>query len=367
MRVLFPLDLYFPSKIGGPANTLYWLSKALSKNGQDVTVVSTNKGIDIGSVALDTWIESEGVKIRYCNTSAKFPLSIARHSIRRLKYVDTVIFSSICFIPNFVIALFSRVKGKKIIWSPRGELFNSAVQGSKGKRLLFSLIRILLGNKILFHATSKAEKDSILNFFPKAKVVIIPNYMELPNKQIVDSDYSNFIYVGRIAPIKALEKLIDGIAQSALFKDSKYKFVFVGGVEKQFEGYYKNLLTQIKRLGLNDKVKFVGNLMGESKFKAYASARYSFLISNSENFGNVVIEALSQGTPVVTSKGTPWESLQEAHAGFWIENTPKEIAKIVDTIIDQPDSDYLEYRENALNYSRTFDVYKHVDEWERIL
>ena len=42
-----------------------------------------------------------------------------------------------------------------------------------------------------------------------------------------------------------------------------------------------------------------------------------------KNFGNVVLEALAEGTPVVTSKGTPWQDLENEKAGFWVENTSK--------------------------------------------
>ena len=339
----------------------------MAKKGHEVTIVATQKGIDEGRVELNKWIKADGIITRYCETTSKYPFEIIRHSVKRLGTVDTVVFSSICYVPNFIIGLIAKIQGKKIVWSPRGELFDSAVQGSKGKKLFFRLIRVLMGKSVLFHATSEVEKEAILNYFPKAKVAVIPNYMEIPTKEELESDYSTFIYVGRIAPIKALDKLIAGLSVSKKFRTSHYTMKMVGGVEKQFEDYYQELNEQVERLGLRDKVEFVGSLVGKEKFQAYAAARYSFLVSNSENFGNVVIEALSQGTPVVTSKGTPWGSLPKVKAGFWIENTPEEIAQTVDAIIEQSDSDYLKYRENALNYSKTFDVYEHVDEWEKIL
>ena len=367
MKVLFPLDLFYPSKIGGPANTVFWLCKALVKRGHDVTVVATRKGIDAGQVVLDKWVIVEGIKTQYCDTTSKYPFIIVRNAISQLGSVDAVVFSSICFVPNFVIGLIARLKGKRIIWSPRGELFDSAVQGSKGKILYFFLIRLLLGERVLFHATSEVEKAAILRFFPRAEVVIIPNYMEIPEKEDVKSDYNDFIYVGRIAPIKALDKLIEGLSHSSRFCSSQYRLKLVGGVEKQFEEYFTSLIQQIDRLGLSDKIQFVGSLTGKAKFQAYASARYSFLVSNSENFGNVVIEALSQGTPVVASQGTPWETLPIKKAGFWINNSPEEISRTVDEIIEQSDDEYLAIRENAWEYSKSFNVYEHIGEWESVL
>ncbi len=367
MRILFPLDLFYPSKVGGPANTLYWLCKALVRNGHDVTVVSTQRGIDKGKVEIDKWVDVDGIATRYCGSESKISFSVIRHSIKKLKTSEVIVFSSICYLPNFFIALAAGIRKKRIVWSPRGELFDTAIGGSRGKKMYFALLRMLLGNRILFHATSEEEKSTIERYFPNSKVVIIPNYMEMPERQTVESSYGCFLYVGRIAPIKALERLVEGLSLSKLFRNSQYKFKMVGGVEKQFEEYYKGLLAQVERLGLSDKVEFVGSLTGEDKFKAYAAARYSFLVSNSENFGNVVIEALSQGTPVVASTGTPWSRLPVEEAGFWIQNTPNAIAETVDYIILQSNEEYNSYRHGALNYSKEFDVYEHVDEWEKIL
>lgn len=368
MKVLFPLHLFYPSRVGGPANTIYWLCKALIRNGHYVAVVTTREGIDDGRVDIGRWVDVNGIRVRYCDSKSKFSIEVLRYALKEVKKVDAVVFSSICFLPNFFIAIAARSRGKIIVWSPRGELFDTAVQwGSKGKGAYFALLNFLMGKRILFHATSEAEKVSILKYFPNSEVVIIPNYMELPEREMVDSYYTDLLYVGRIAPIKALENLIDGLAQSKLFFSSHSKFVIVGGVEKQFEDYYHGLLEQVKKLGLQEKVKFVGSLTGKSKFQVYASARYSFLVSNSENFGNVVIEALSQGTPVVASTGTPWAKLPEKKAGFWIQNTPETIAETVDSIIQQSDEEYRNYRQGALNYSKEFDVFEHVGEWERIL
>ena len=39
-----------------------------------------------------------------------------------------------------------------------------------------------------------------------------------------------------------------------------------------------------------------------------------------ENFGMVVAEALANGTPVISTKGAPWEGLELHSCGWWIDH-----------------------------------------------
>ena len=57
---------------------------------------------------------------------------------------------------------------------------------------------------------------------------------------------------------------------------------------------------------------------GEAKIKAYQNAKLFVLPTHSENFGIVVAEALACGTPVITTKGAPWEDLEIHECGRWI-------------------------------------------------
>ena len=60
--------------------------------------------------------------------------------------------------------------------------------------------------------------------------------------------------------------------------------------------------------------------------------------SHTENFGIVAAEALFQNTPVVASKNTPWKSLEEKHAGFHIDNTPKAIKESIVSLLADVES-----------------------------
>jgi len=370
MRIFISTGLFYPSKLGGPANTLFWLAKGLVSKGVKVSVVTSSNFIEKGLVEFNKWTTLDKIRIRYCNTKSKISLSVIWYSLKEIRKCDLVLLSSIFYVPSFFIALISLLTSKKLIWSPRGELFDSAIKGSKAKIFFIKTVRFLFANKVIFHATSDDERFRINNYLGNnIKIVTIPNYMELPKKQDRIEDRGKyFLYVGRIAPIKALDKLLLGLAQSNAFMSSDYKLLLAGGVEKQFQDYYAELehIIQDNRL-LKDKVLFLGNVEGDDKFNLYANAYFSLLVSHSENFGNVVIEALSQGTPVITSKGTPWEQLVDKNAGFWINNDEQNIANCVDEVIKMGDEDYQQMRNNAYNLAMEFDVHRNIDKWINVI
>lgn len=370
MKVFISAGLFFPSKLGGPANTLYWLAKSLVSNNIRVSVVTSNNHIEDGLVEFDEWTEIDNIRVRYCSVNSKFSLRVIFYSIKELFNNDVILLSSIFYIPSFFIALIASLTSKKIIWSPRGELFNSAIDGSTPKLLYVRLLKFLFSKRVIFHATSSVEKNEIEKHFgSNVKTIVIPNYMELNEKKdrLVNVG-KYFLYVGRIAPIKALDILLLGLAKSDAFMKSDYKLLIAGGVEKQFEWYYKQLNKILsENLSLKEKVVFLGNVEGDQKIQLYADAYYSILVSHSENFGNVVIEALSQGTPVIASHGTPWQKLVDSKAGLWIDNNENEVAKSIDKVLAMDEEDYLLVRENAYKLALEFDVYSNIDNWIKVL
>ena len=90
-------------------------------------------------------------------------------------------------------------------------------------------------------------------------------------------------------------------------------------------------------------------------------------MSKSENFGNVIVEALSQGTPAIASTGTPWQQLDEKGAGWWIAAEPKKVAECVDALLSLNADSYASMRERAYAYSREFDIYSNIEKWEEVI
>lgn len=366
MKLLISTGLFYPSKLGGPANTLYWLAKEMVLKGIRTSVVSTHNYIDDNRITPDKWTTIDGIKALYCNSKTKLAYNVIRQSIKEIKKCEVVMLSSFHFIPCFFVALYALFFKKKIIWSPRGELFDSAINNNKLKKKYIRIIKLFFAKSVIFHATSNEEKETLQYHLGKnIKTVVIPNYMELPQKEYRNSDEKYLLYVGRIVPIKALDNLIKGLILSKKFIKSEYKFLLAGYDNGE---YYESLLKIISENNLQEKIVFLGNVEGEEKNKLYANAYFTFLVSHSENFGNVVVESLAQGTPVVASEGTPWQLLNETNAGFWINNSPEVIARAIDNLLTIPKEEYIIMRENSYELCRKkFDITANIDKWIEVL
>ena len=370
MKILYPIGSFYPDQTGGPSNTVYWMAKALVKKGHEVVVVTTDFGVN-GIYPSNQWVNVDGIKVRYCkDCKNNLQFRLVWHSLKCLSQADIVHLTSIKCLYSFMIAFFAKLKNKKTVWSVRGELADAANIHYSGigiriRKCYFKLIRTLFSENVLFHSTADKEWSEIKSFMPQANIIQIPNYMELPVKHKF-IDKRQFLYIGRINPIKRIECLINALPLSKKFMDSGINFLIVGRVFPiSCETYLTNLKKQVKELGLEHRVNFLGAVEGYEKQELFAGSYCSFLVSDSENFGNVVIEAMAQGTPVVTSLGTPWSILKEKNVGYYISNAPTSIAQAIDEILSMSTDEYIQLRKRAYEFCiNKFSIYKNIGEWE---
>jgi len=67
----------------------------------------------------------------------------------------------------------------------------------------------------------------------------------------------------------------------------------------------------------------------ERKEALFAEADMLVVPSHTENFGNVVVEALARGVPVLVSTGTPWKRVDDFGCGLWVDNKPETLAAAI--------------------------------------
>ena len=140
------------------------------------------------------------------------------------------------------------------------------------------------------------------------------------------------LFVGRINWVKNIDKLIDALATVRMRRPSAM-LVCVG---PDSDGHTQELVRRAEAQNLDSKVLFTGMLVGDRLKAAYSRADVAALVSQKENFGLTVAEALSSGLPVVVSTGVDlsagWESTGPVRR---VTPTPPEIASAVVELLER--------------------------------
>jgi glycosyltransferase involved in cell wall biosynthesis len=222
--------------------------------------------------------------------------------------------------PNVYPAAIARSRKRPFLLSPHGMLGEAALEFSHSAKRLFWLLAQGRAARLVdcFHATSAQEYEAIRAFGLGQPVALIPNGIDLPDiepgHETNDPD-SYVLSLGRIHPKKGLDRLIGAWAQiEPEFPGWRLKIV---GPDEG--GYAAKLSAQAQALGLG-KVEILPPSFGEEKHALMRDAELFVLPTLNENFAMTVPESLSLGTPVISTKGAPWEGLVDHRCGWWIDH-----------------------------------------------
>ena len=137
------------------------------------------------------------------------------------------------------------------------------------------------------------------------------------------------LFIGRISWKKGLERLI---AAMPLIPDCR--LVIAGNDE---EGLRQKLEDQAALSGVGKQVSFVGLVNGDDKSALLRHALLLVLPSYSENFGNVVLEAMAEGCPVVvTPEVGAADLVRESGAGVVLEGEPGVLGAGIGRLVSDP-------------------------------
>ena len=106
----------------------------------------------------------------------------------------------------------------------------------------------------------------------------------------VDADTRVMLYVGRLSPEKEVDVLIKSFHALQVQQGVNIKFVIVGDGPDRI---------RLSKMTTSKDVIFMGSLGGHELATAYASADVFTFASQADTFGNVVLEAIASGLPVI--------------------------------------------------------------------
>lgn len=370
MKISLVVPSFYPATVyGGPIFSTLHTSEALAQMKDIEVYVSTTNANMMSrlDVKENQWQRfDENFFVKYYNETKinVLSLSLLFNLWKDIKQADVVhvqyMFSTITPIALFYAKIFN----KPVMLSPRGALCKWCLeQGSKFKKIWLHLLIGPFVNAITWHATAQQEKDEILAQFPNSKVEIIPNGIEFETyqtystlsqkefckifaKQDMEAD-KIIISMGRLQKKKGFDILIDAFAKITI--DYPKAKLFIAGQDEE-EG--KNLSQQIKDLGFEKQVFLIGEIKEQEKIDFFANADLFVLPSHNENFGNVYVESLAAGTPIVASTGTPWSEVLEADCGKWVNNSVDDVVK---AIVEMLGKDRELMRENSKKLAKKYD------------
>ena len=343
LRILHVVPTYAPAwRYGGPIHAVHGLCRGLAAIGHEVAAYTTSvDGPDDLDVPLATAVERDGVQVSYFKSSmlrrTYWSPSLGRALRRDVPSVDVVHGHSVFLWPTWRAARAARAGARPLVLSPRGMLVPEliAAKSSWLKRCWISAIeRGNLRGAAAIHVTSTVEaRDLDRSGLALAPVRCVPNGVDVPAAPTGDvaREPRQVLFIGRVSWKKGIDRLIRALAH-------------VPGAELLVAGNDdESLRPDLERLardcGVGGRVRFLGQVGAAARDALLARASVLVLPSLSENFGNVIVEAMAAGCPVVvTPEVGAADLVTECGGGIVSDGNPEALAAAIGSILDAPDA-----------------------------
>lgn len=307
---------YFPAaRYGGPIHSVHGLCKALVRAGHRVDVCTTS--VD-GAKRLDVpegqAVDVDGVCVRYFRSRFDrlyWSPAMSGFLRKNMAGYDAVHLHSVFLWPTASAAFWARRRRIPYVLSPRGMLVPELIAARSGlvKRAWIQLIeRGNLSSAARIHVTSTQEGDDLSRCaLALAPVLDLPNGVDLPDTFQRSVIPGQILFLGRLSWKKNLEALIDALARLP-----SASLILAGPDDEQLAA---GLMDRAGASGCAARIKLLGTVDAQQKRTLFSQSACTVLPSLNENFGNVVVEALAHGCPVVVSPGVGARGIVSASGG----------------------------------------------------
>lgn len=344
MRILQINASYKPANIyGGPTMSVSKLSEQLTKAGcyTEVFTTTANGSTEL-PVVPGAQVMVDNVPVTYFKRLTKdhshFSPALLKKLWKEARNFDVIHVHAWWNLVSVLSCWVVIKRGIPVVISPRGTL--SAYSFNNKNSLPKQIIHSWLGKKLLkkasIHVTSDREKLAIENIIWSKRTITLPNFVVLPEK-VVDKNHETskgaplkLLFFSRIEEKKGLDILLNALATVTI----PYHLTIAGDGEAD---YLDRLKAIAKNNGIADRISWIG-FQGANKFEVLQQHDLMVLPSHDENFGNVVIESLSVGTPVLISKYVGLADYVMANNLGWVcELHQNDISAYIKRIFEEKD------------------------------
>ena len=214
----------------------------------------------------------------------------------------------------------------------------------KKRWFLSAFGRAILRDAAFVHAASAGELDAASERLPggtrtavAAPMVDLDGQAPGPEQRgepVSSGDVPTLLFLGRLHPTKSPDVAIEAVGH---LRDAGVacRLIVAGSGNGP---YYDSLRALARARRLHDSVVFRGAVDAQAKRALYRQADLFLLPSRHENFGLVLIEALSSGLPVITTRGVDiWKELEGGGGALIVDRTGAAIGEAAAGVLADPE------------------------------
>lgn len=203
-------------------------------------------------------------------------------------------------------------------------------------KVLEGIQKYTLRRSLFAICVSNYVEQQVKRVAPRIHTFVIPNAIDLQLTKI-QSDYKTvkegrILYIGGIQPLKNILLAIRAVP-IILHRFPRCQLRLAGAVPPFGTKYFALLKDNIKTLGTDEHVLFLGRCNRTQIINELSCADVLVHPSFEETFGMAVVEAMGAGKPVVsTPVGAVSDLVEDGKTGFLI--SPKDVYGLADKVIE---------------------------------
>ena len=241
---------------------------------------------------------------------------------RRPQLVHAHAASNASFVRKSLLLALARVAGCKTVFHLHGACFDRFTQ--EASPLMRRWIRHTLETSSVVIALSERWAVFLRGVAPRAKVVVIPNSVPLPQLGIEPEQPGRILFLGQIEQRKGIYELVEALAQIA--PRFPQAVLAIGG-----QGELEQVQRRALELGIGERILPLGWIGPERKAQELARASIFCLPSHAEGLPMAMLEAMAAARPVVVTPvgGIP-ETVRDGDNGLVVP--PGDVAALASSL-----------------------------------
>jgi glycosyltransferase involved in cell wall biosynthesis len=260
---------------------------------------------------------------------------------------DCVLTHQLYNFQNIYLMIIAKSVNKPIILMPHGTLTHYQKNQHRFRKLLVDDVffdKFIKNANAIAVATNDEMNQLGDELLCKAKKIGIGiNEMKLESVSRETPSIFNFLYIGRLDPIKRVDLTLVAFSKFLLKYPNSFLRIAGDGDSKIVRALHE-LVTDLK---ISEKVQFTGWVRGEQKSIIFTSSDFIILNSEKENFAIGIAEGQSFGLPALITRFVAFsEIVEEYGSGVVVETLSVE--SIVEGMVRLVNLDYVTLSNNSL-------------------